>query len=127
MVIDLNNVGAWLTIIGTLFSGIGALWVLKSRISISREKEKKVHDAALLQIAKESDSTIKSNLESKIKELDNKLNLLKESTEKDISHLRETYNSELRFLGEKIEELRKEVHSQHGQLVSLLTKMVDRD
>ena len=44
-----------------------------------------------------------------------------------MEHLKETYKSEISFLGQKIEELRSEVHVQHGQLVALLRMMIGKD
>lgn len=63
-------------------------------------------------------------LKLQIDNLSKEINRLDESFQKDVAHIRETYNSEIRNLGVKIEDLREEVRTQHSQLVTLLTKLV---
>ena len=59
--------------------------------------------------------------------LDLKLELdtQKENVSRDLGHLREVYNAEIKVLGEKIENLRQDISQQHQALVGLLTKLVD--
>lgn len=104
---------------------LGGAWLTIRRIARDAEKSKKQHAAAILQSAKEADQSIKLRLESKIHDLEKQMDALKIGIEKDMSHLRETYNGEIKFLGQKIEALREEVRNQHGQLVTLLTKMIE--
>jgi hypothetical protein len=47
------------------------------------------------------------------------------SLSKDLDHVKESHNAELKNLGEKIEEVRSELRFQHTQILQLLTKMVD--
>lgn len=44
--------------------------------------------------------------------------------QKDIAHIKDTYNSEIKNLGDKVEHLREEVRLQHTQILGLLTKML---
>lgn len=113
--------------IATLATAIGGCYVPLRAMLNSRAKDKKRQAATILQDAKECDAALKLHLENKIHEIDSKLISLKENVDKDLSHLKETYQSEIKFLGDKIAELRKEVHDQHGQLVQLLTKMIGKD
>ncbi len=127
MSIDFNSLSTWITLITTLFTGIGGCYLTIRQISNIRERAKKKQYSSILQAAKENDEDIKKDLENRIEDLETKFNNIQENINKDISHLKETYNSEIRFLGQKIEELRMEVHNQHGQLVALLTKMIGKD
>lgn len=127
MNIDFTNLSTWLTLIATLLTAIAGCYVPVRAVLNRRDKEKKRLAATILQSAKENDTALKLHLENRIHEIEGKLESLRENVDKDLSHLKETYNSEIRFLGQKIEELRKEVHDQHGQLVQLLTKMIGRD
>jgi hypothetical protein len=104
---------------------IGGAWLTIRRISKDSARQKEIHGAKILQAAKEADQALRLKLESRVHELENDLESLKDSVAKDIAHLRETYNGEIKFLGQKIEELRSEVRNQHGQLVQLLSKMIE--
>lgn len=86
---------------------------------------RELRDAKILQEAKEAISTMRTELEADIQANSLEITNLKENVEKDMQHLRETYNGEIRNLGQKIEDLRSELRNQHGQLVALLTKMID--
>jgi hypothetical protein len=123
MNLDLTN----LSLIATIIPGIGALYVMVRKVLSNIEKSRKRHAAAIIQVAKDNDIAIKLSLESRIHDLELKVQTVEENIEKDVAHLKETYNNEIKFLGQKIESLRQEVHDQHGQLVALLTKMIGRD
>lgn len=127
MTIDFNNLSTILTAIGTVLAAIISGYMTIRKVIDGKKKARDRQALSILKSAKDEDSALKLHLESKIHEMEIKLNSLKENVDKDLSHLKETYNSELRFLGQKIEELRKEVHDQHGQLVQLLTKMIGKD
>jgi peptidoglycan hydrolase CwlO-like protein len=124
---DLSNLSDWAIILGTLSTGVSTCYLIVRKNIANNESAKRKHDSELLKSAKDNDFVLNNQLEKKISDLENKFNILKENIEKDMTHLKETYQSEIRFLGQKIESLRQEVHDQHGQLVGLLTKMLDRD
>lgn len=118
---------------------LGGAWLTIKKIARDAAKTKKEQAAEVLHAAKEADAEIRlkldAKIDNKIQALDNKIHALdakvknlEANVEKDLEHLRETYNGEIRNLGQKIEELRSELRSQHGQLVALLTKMIgERD
>lgn len=100
------------------------------------KKERDLERAKILQEAKEAAAKVKQDLISqreiahqelihKYANLETRLDNLEESVAKDFAHVRETYNGEIRNLGDKIEDLRTELRDQHGQLVQLLSKMID--
>ena len=113
--------------LGVVITTLGGAWLTVRKVVRDAEKQKKHYAAEILQSAKEADQALKVRLENKVHELETQLKSLRENVDKDITHLREYHSSELKFLGQKIEALREEVHSQHSQLVQLLTRMIDKD
>jgi phage host-nuclease inhibitor protein Gam len=103
---------------------VGTAWLTIKKIARDAEKTKKEQAAEIIQEAKEADASMRLKMEAKYHDLELKVKNLETSVEKDISHLKETYNNEIKNLGQKIEELRSELRNQHGQLVQLLTEMV---
>lgn len=123
--LELINMSTLMGLSGAI-TVLGGAWLTLRKVSKDLQVSKERAEAKILQAAKEADATVKLELKNKISELEIKLDDLRSDVEKDMIHLKETYNGELRFLGQKIEELRKEVHDQHSQLVSLLMKMIDK-
>lgn len=117
----------WATIemIGTALGTILGCFYTYQKISKNFENKKKEHSDIILQQAKEEMALIKFDLESKINAVRVQLSNHEASVNKDLDHMRETYNGEIRNLGEKIEDLRSDLKNQHGQLVNLLTKMIE--
>ena len=103
---------------------IGGAWLTIKKIARDAKKSEKERAAEILQEAKEADTATRLKMEAKYHDLEMKVKNLESSVEKDIGHLKETYNNEIKNLGQKIEELRSELRNQHGQLVQLLTEMV---
>jgi uncharacterized protein YPO0396 len=108
-----------------LITAIGTAIYTVQKVSKNFKSDKKDFKAEILQDAKEEDAKHRLELDNKINALQVELNNLRENVEKDMDHIRETYNGEIRNLGQKIEDLRSELRNQHGQLVQLLTKMID--
>ena len=108
MHIDLNTISDWITVLTPILTVIGASYVALRKVVRDNQKTKKHH-------------------EEKIAALETNLALLKDNVDKDIAHLKESYKSEIKFLGEKIQELRQEVHDQHGQLLAILMKLIGKD
>lgn len=115
-----------ITTIATFISVVGGALLTIRRIASNYEKSKRSHAASIIQLAKEADNLIKTELNIKIHNLELKVKNHKESTDKDLLHLKETYNNEIKFLGQKIEELRNELLQQHSGIVQLLSKLVDK-
>lgn len=105
---------------------LGTLVVTIQKILRNVKKERDEDAAKILQAAKEEDNALKAKLEAKVEAISVKLNNLEMSVEKDMSHLRETYTSEIKNLGEKIENLRDELRQQHSGLIELLSKIVGK-
>lgn len=125
-----------LIILSGAITTIGGAWLTVRKLSKDFRKERDLEAAKILQDAKEAVGKLKAAFESKrevtIQEINSKFNALEvrlenleDSVAKDFAHVRETYNGEIRNLGDKIEDLRSELRSQHGQLVTLLGKMID--
>ena len=104
--------------------GIATLVVTLQKVFKNFRKERDEYAAKVIQAAKEDDAVIKAKLEAKIEALSVKINSLEASVNKDMAHLKETYTSEIKNLGDKIENLRDELRQNHSGLIDLLTKMV---
>lgn len=124
-----------LVIVGAISSVVGA-WLKIRGLAKDYRKERSLETAKILQEAKEGDSKLKiysdskremiiEQFNAKIQALETRLENLENSVAKDFAHVRETYNGEIRVLGDKIEDLRTELRTQHGQLITMLTKMID--
>jgi hypothetical protein len=118
--------------ISTLFEGaggaitaVGGLWAGWRHIRYSLQAKKDKYRQDIIDQAKEEMTKIKVVLENKIKVVEIELQTQKESVSKDLSHLKEGYSSEVKILGQRIEELRQDLAVQHGSLVALLTRLVD--
>lgn len=89
--------------------------------AIKREKYKE----EILKQAKEELNKIEFVLSDKIKKIEIELESQKLSVSKDLGHMREIYNAEIKVLGEKIDTLRSDLQDQHQSMVALLTKLVN--
>lgn len=118
------SIGAILAVVGA-FATLGGAWLTYKQIQKASKEEAEQNNAKILQEAKEEDSKIKVELESKIQALQAQLENLETNVNKDLEHFRETYKGEIRNLGQKIEDLRSELRDQHGNLVQLLTKLIE--
>lgn len=107
-------------------TAFGGAWLTIRKIAKDAAASKKEHEKEFLRMAREEDILLKTKLEAKIEGLKVELKNLEFNVNKDMDHLRDTYNGEIRNLGQKIEELRSELKNQHGQLVQLLTEMIKK-
>lgn len=93
---------------------LGTAYLTIRQVIRARKKDEAAEKAEILQEAKEYAESVKKDLEVKINDLDTKL-----------EHLKEIYSGEIKNLGQKIEDLRSELRNQHGQMVQLLTKLIN--
>lgn len=120
MVIDSQTVEE---VIGIL-TAIGSGWLFVRKLLKDRHKAKKEEADNILKQAKKEDQELRVNMDNKIHMLDIKLATLEANVNKDMQYLKESYKTELKNLGERIENLRTELAAQHGSLLNLLTKVV---
>lgn len=117
-------------------TAVGGAWLTIRKIAKDFRRERELEKAQILHQTKEELNKFKleskaeratkiAEIDASIDRVQSELNAHKESVEKDLQHMRETYNGEIRNLGQKIEDLRTELRTQHGQLVGLLTKMIE--
>lgn len=113
--------------IGSLIAALSVLlgiWVAVGKIK-KGFKEEIMSDAELA--IQKAHTMAKGDLEKfqgQINLLTERLSNMDEKFQKDVAHIRETYNNEIKNLGTKIEDLREEMRHQHTQLIDLLTQMV---
>ena len=118
--------------ITTLSAIAGALTVFLTlymkirKITKENEKNKKEMLAGVLQDAKEMDDTLKAKLESRIEAMKAELKNLELNINKDIAFVKESYKSDIKVLGDKIEDLRKQLNEQHSQLLTVLTNLINK-
>jgi uncharacterized protein YlxW (UPF0749 family) len=105
---------------------VATLIVTIQKVFKNFRKEREEYAAKVMQSAKEDDAILKAKLEAKIEALSVKINSLEESVNKDMEHLHATYTSEIKNLGDKIENLRDELRQQHSGLIDLLSKIVGK-
>ena len=106
--------------LGTVLSGT----VTVHRYLKEAREEREEENTKTLKLALAEMERQVEKLELKIKACSDETENLRNSVDKEFEYVKSTYNSEIRNLGHKIEELREEVRNQPGQLVSLLTKLV---
>jgi hypothetical protein len=123
---DLLNISSLVSIAATI-TALGSAFLTVRKVISNLEKKRKAQKEDILREAIKSDDALSVKLTNKIHDLDTEIKTMKQDHSKDIAHLKETYNGEIKFLGQKIEELRSEVRNQHAQLVQLLSKMIDRN
>ena len=123
--IDPINMSTLLSL-AAMITAFGTAWLTIRKIAKDMEKQKKIQAASILQSAKEADAVLIGKLEAKIHDLETNVKVMKDAHERDIEHLKETYSSEFKNLGAKIEELRDELRQQSQNILGLLSKMIDR-
>jgi glycerol-3-phosphate dehydrogenase len=79
---------------------IGTAWLTVRKIAKDAAKTKKEQAAEILHAAKEADALMKSDLDGKIEALRVELGTLESNVNKDMDHLKQTYNGEIRNLGQ---------------------------
>lgn len=112
-----------MTIAGSIIT-VGTAVITTQKIVKNFRKIREEHNAKLLQAAKEEVAITKIKLESRIKEIESDLETLKITVGKDIEHVRENYATEIKNLGDKVDDIRSELRDQHIQILQLLTKML---
>lgn len=69
---------------------------------------------------------VKTDLDSQIKAVHEKIAHNRRTNEIEIKYLQDLHETEIKSLGDKIEQLRDQLNDQHSQLVSLLSKLIDK-
>lgn len=110
-----------------LVTAVGTAIYTVQKVTKNLKTDKKEFKAEILQESFEADEKNKAELESKINALRTQLDTLSDSVEKDLAHLQQTQEGEIKALGEKIEHLRHELRAQHTSLINLVTKLIDRN
>lgn len=107
-------------------TAVGGVIHVVQRIFANLKTKKEEYKRSILKQAKAEAEAVRIDLEAQIKALEKELENQKLNVSKDFSHLRETYNAEIKALGEKIANLHLDLTNQHQSLVVLLTQLVNR-
>ena len=121
---------------GLISSVSTAYWKVR-KIYKDRRDAKELEKALVLQEAKEHShknklameakiELLESHFNSEIQALNQKIINIEETVTKDLAHVKESYNSEIKFLGEKISELKDEVSASLNQIVTLVSKLIEK-
>lgn len=109
---------------GAITGGSGLYaWYRHIRYGIKDKKDRERQ--AILSKANEELDKVEAKLEEKIRLLQEELRAHKDNLDKDMTHMREIYDGELKNLGNKIDDLRKDLSDQHSSMVALLTRLVE--
>jgi hypothetical protein len=113
-----------LVIAGIITTVIGGIYSL---IKINRElkKIKSLESLQIIEEAEKLDHILKEKMETRINLLEIQLQNLEASINKDLENIKDNHAIELKNLSERIELLRDDLHNQHSQILSLLTKLVN--
>jgi len=106
-------------------AALGTVWAIIQGISHGLKRRKAAYRQAIIDEAKAEMELVKLLLEEKIRKLEVELETQKQSVQREMAHMGELYNAEIKVLGEKIENLRIDLQAQHANLVGLLTRLVD--
>jgi len=110
-------------LIGSL-SGILAPLAIVQRLLKNHKKDKDFETAKLIHMVKEEVSQVDKRLTREVLALEEAMEIMRSGFAKDLEHTKESHETKLESLSEKIEQLREEVRSQHSQLIALLTKLI---
>jgi TolA-binding protein len=114
-----------LPIAGAIATIAGAvLTVQKVRKNIQEERDAEL--AKTLELAKENTERQITAVEVQISSLKTEMENLRFNVNRDFEYFRQSYTSEMRAVGLKIEDLKSEISSQHTQLLNFLAKLVDK-
>lgn len=105
----------------TALSGSYAAW-RHVRYSIQGKKDRDRQE--ILNRANEELAKVEAKFEDKIRKIEIELQAQKLNVNRDLSHMKEIYNAEIKTLADKIDLLRSDLADQHSSMISLLTKLV---
>jgi len=122
MVIDISTLfeGA-----GGAITAVGGLWAGWRHVRYGMADKKEKYKAAIVAEAREEMAKIESKMNVRINSLEVELSNQKDNMVRDLGHMKEVYNAEIKTLGEKIDALRSDLQDQHQSMVNLLTRLVN--
>lgn len=112
-------------IAGGTITAVGGAYSLIRHMFYAAKSKKEQYKQDILKEAKEELSKVELSLNERIKSLEIELDNHKDNISKDLEHMREVYNAEIKVLGSKIDDLRQDLQAQHSSMVALLTKLVN--
>lgn len=110
------SIGSFLTVLFVIFkmrAGFKAEVLKENREFIDHTKELALKDI--------------ERLSKEMETLDNKVKALEAQLMREVEHIKDRHNTDLENLGQKILELKEEMRHQFSQLVSILTKLMEKE
>lgn len=112
-------------ITAAVVTAVGGIYTSYRHVTLGMAIKREKYKEDILNQAKGEMSRIEDKFEEKIKKIEIELESQKLSVSKDLGHMREIYNAEIKTLGEKIDDLRSDLQDQHQSMVALLTRLVN--
>lgn len=110
------SIGSFLTVLFVIFkmrAGFKAEVLKENREFIDHTKELALKDI--------------ERLSKEMETLDGKVKALEAQLMREVEHIKDRHNTDLENLGQKILELKEEMRHQFSQLVSILTKLMEKE
>lgn len=108
-----------------VITAVGGLYTAGRRVIAHSKKKSEQYREGILKQANDEMGKVKTELTEKIKSIETELENHKVNISKDLGFLKQTYSTEIKNLGDKIETVREQLNTQHAQLVALLTRLID--
>jgi peptidoglycan hydrolase CwlO-like protein len=110
------SVGSFLTVLFTIF---------KMRASFKAEVLKE--NKEVVEHSRQLALRDIQNMTKELEVLEQKVKALEAQFEREVEHIKDRHNTDLENLGQKISELKEEMRGQFSQLVSILTRLMDKE
>jgi cellobiose-specific phosphotransferase system component IIA len=123
---DLSAYNIVLTSLGAI-SGVATAWYSILEVKKQLKKAHKARTDEILEEAKLYDKLIRDKLELRVDLLETQLHNLVDSIAKDLEHVKESQTNKIESLSSKVDDLRVEIREAHGNLISLLTTLVNKN
>ncbi len=104
---------------------VGGAYAIIRKYTLAKAIQQEEYRESILRKAKEEADKIKDGLEDRINKVEAEIKSQKEGVAKDFAFMKSSYQSEVKTLGDKIEDLRTQLNNQHSDLIALLTKLVE--
>jgi polyhydroxyalkanoate synthesis regulator phasin len=122
MVIDLVMASE---VLGGAATTLGAAYTAFRHVKYSLQSKKDKYRQDIIAEAKEEMAKVEAKMSVRINNLEAELSNQKDNMVRDLGHMKEVYNAEIKVLGEKIDSLRSDLQDQHQSMVNLLTRLVN--
>lgn len=119
------DIGTATGIIAAIATTGGMIYTSYRHVTLGMAIKREKYRESILDQAKEEVAKVSVLLEDKIKKLEVELETQKQIVTNEFTHVKDTYNAEVRVLGQRIQELREDLAASTKSMLELLVKLVD--